>query len=95
MPTNFGDLSLSRNQKSSAMVKPPGRTLLERADLHLDTQDVKRCKISTPTGSCTMNLTATEMRVQVFRLTQRMMQAESEGRTEDARSLQGLIRTSK
>ncbi|KNC86608.1 hypothetical protein SARC_01237 [Sphaeroforma arctica JP610] len=59
-----------------------------------DPQDVKRCKISPPTEACITESTAAEMKTQVFLLTQRMMQAEAEGLTEDIRSLQGLIRTS-
>ncbi|KNC81901.1 hypothetical protein SARC_05791 [Sphaeroforma arctica JP610] len=58
-----------------------------------DPQDVKRCKTSPPTEACIPDFTAVEMKTQVFLLTQRMMQAEDEGRTEEARSLQGLIRT--
>ncbi|KNC85344.1 hypothetical protein SARC_02465 [Sphaeroforma arctica JP610] len=57
-----------------------------------DPQDVKRCKISPPTEACITESTAAVMKTQVFLLTQRKMQAEAEGRTEDARSLQGLIR---
>ncbi|KNC74729.1 hypothetical protein SARC_12731 [Sphaeroforma arctica JP610] len=56
-------------------------------------QDVKRCNISPSTEACITESTAAEMKTQVFLLTQRMMQAETEGRTEDARLLQGLIRT--
>ncbi|KNC86825.1 hypothetical protein SARC_01019 [Sphaeroforma arctica JP610] len=58
-----------------------------------DPHYMKRCKISSPTEACITESTAAEMKRQVFLLTQNTTQAEAEGRTEDARSLKGLIRT--
>ncbi|KNC77651.1 hypothetical protein SARC_09891 [Sphaeroforma arctica JP610] len=59
-----------------------------------ESQAVIRHKGSEPTEPIITISTAAEMKMQVFQLTQRMMQAEADGRIDDACALQGLIRAS-